>query len=111
MQDLKQMAALTALNDMMSKGRFDICAIRSIGEMLGIKAAGEEYQILQPLHMIEFAKMPPELSDAIPGLIQKVLGVAPVYQFKTMRQEVIEVTPQREVAPQRRGFLQLLGGK
>jgi hypothetical protein len=105
MQDLKQMAALTALNDMMAKGRFDICAIRSIAEMLNIKPAGEAYTILSPLHMIYFDKMPAALRDAVPGLVQQVLGVAPVYQFKTMEREVIEVSP-----TPKRGLLQILGG-
>lgn len=105
MEELKKMAALTALNDMMARGRFDICAIRSIAEMFNIKPAGEAYVILQPLHMIYFDKMPAALRDAIPDLVQQVLGVAPVYQFKTMEQPVIDVSP-----PAKRGLMRLLGG-
>lgn len=104
MEELKKMSAMVALNDMMSKGRFDICTIDSIGAMMNIKPSGEAYTLLRPLHCIYFDKMPTELRDAIPGLIQQVLGISPAYQFKTMDKQVIDVSP-----PEKKGVLHRLG--
>lgn len=97
MNDLKQLAALTALNEMMSKHYFDICTIDSIATMLEINPRGEAYQVLRTLHCVHWNKMPQELRDAVPDLIKQCLGVAPVYRFKTMEQEVIDVTPARKL--------------
>lgn len=95
MQALKELAVITALNDMMKKGRFDICCIREVSVLLGVSPHGsEEYKILSPLHMIYFAEMPLALRDAIPGMVEKMLGVAPTYRFKTPEvAKVIDVTP------------------
>jgi hypothetical protein len=46
-----------------------------------------------------------------PGLIQECLGVAPVFQFKTITPEVIDVTPtMKSGAAKKGGFLRLLAG-
>jgi hypothetical protein len=106
MSDIKELAALTALNDMMDKGRFDICCVREVGKMLGVNAeAHDSYRVLSPLHMIHFGKMPQQLQDAIPKLVQDCLGMAPTFRFKTVKAEVIEVNEQ----PPSKGFLRLLG--
>lgn len=105
MEDLKKMAALTALNNMMAGGHFSICTVDSVAKMLNVQCRCEAYSILTTVHCLDFAKMPAELRNAIPGLIQECLGVAPVYQFKTMDKQVIEV------APPKRGVLRLFGGQ
>lgn len=81
--DLKQLSAVTALNNMFKNGRFDICCIRNVGELLGIdpKSGGEAYRILQPLHCINFSEMPAELRDEIPNLIRQCLQQGPTFQF------------------------------
>jgi hypothetical protein len=105
-EDLKQLSALTALNNMMAGSHFSICTVDRVAEMMGKPLRGSEaYSILQPLHCIDWAKMPPQLREAVPGLIAECLGIEPSFQFKTLEQPVIEVTP----TPERRGFLQLLG--
>lgn len=110
MTDLKQMAALTALNDMMQKGHPNICTIREVGELLGVnpKQDQEAYTILSSLHCVSFGKMPAELREAVPELVQRCLGVSPIYEFKTTRPEVrvIDVTPE---PPKKAGILRLLG--
>lgn len=109
-ENLKQLSALTALNSMMAKGHFSICTIDSVGELLGINPRGcDAYKILHPLHCIDWAKMPQELRDAVPGLIQECLGIAPAFQFKTLEPTLIDVSPKAETPP-RRSFLRLLGG-
>jgi hypothetical protein len=92
--ELKQQIAVTALNEMMRGNHFNICAIDRVADMLGVNArASEAHRTLCPLHCIDWNKMPPQVREAVPGLIQECLGVAPVFQFKTITPEVIDVTP------------------
>lgn len=108
-EDLKELSALTALNNMMQGGHFNICCVDSVGKLLGVKPDDHEsYAILRPLHCVDFAKMPQPLRDAIPSLVQDCLGVSPTYQFKSIKPgDVIEVS-----VPQQRGaLLRLFGGK
>lgn len=106
MNDLREMAALTALNNMMDKGYMDICCVDSVGALMGIKpSAHESYTLLRPLHCVQFDKMPAALREAIPSLVQDCLGVSPTYRFKSARPQVIEVS---EPAP-RKGILRRLG--
>lgn len=102
--DLKQLAAVTALNAMMAGARFNICAIDNIATMLAINAKGDAYDLLCTLHCIEWGKMPIELREAVPGLIKECLSVGPVFKFKNLEPEVIDVAPSKK-----RGLLRLLG--
>lgn len=106
MENLKQASALTALNEMMAKSYFCICTIDKVATLLGVNPKGEAYNILSPLHCIDFAKMPDELRHAIPGLIEQCLGVAPAYRFSTLeRGRIVEVNP----SPSKSGLMRLLG--
>jgi hypothetical protein len=110
MDDLKQLSAITALNHMMSKGHFSLCAIDSVAKLLNVDPHGEAYDILRPLHCIDWAEMPEQLRDAVPSLIQRCLGVAPAFKFSTLKQRTIEVSP----APQSKTagvLLRLMGGR
>ena len=107
MDNLKELSALTALNEMMAKGWFSISVIDKVGELLGVNPRCEAYRILAPLHCIDFDKMPDELRAAIPRLIQECLGITPIFQFKTIARTVIDVTPEQK--PGGHGWLRLLG--
>lgn len=115
--DLKELAAVTALNDMMGKGWFSICTIDNVSKMLGRNPKGQAYDILNALHCVHFDKMPPALRDAIPALIEQCLDCAPTHRFTTVqRHRVIDITPpaaarepERAGEP-RRGLLRLLWG-
>lgn len=104
MADLKKQIAITALNDMMSRGHFSICTIDSVAELLGVNAKGEAYTMLRALHCVDWAKMPQDVRAAVPDLIRDCLGVGPVFRFKTLEPEVIDVAPAK-----RRGFMRMLG--
>lgn len=104
MNDLKQLAAMTALNNMMLKHYFDICAVDSAAKLLNVNRGGDAYDILHALHCVHWEKIPVELRDSIPDLIHKCLGVAPTYQFKSLAQEVLDLTPTKRL-------LQILGRK
>lgn len=108
MSDIKQLAALTALNNMMAGNYFDICTVDSVASLLDVRPqGGEAYKTLRTLHCIHWAKMPQELRAAVPGLVQECLGMAPQYQFKDVTPgKLIHITPEE---PQRRGVLRLLG--
>lgn len=108
-EELKQLSALTSLNNMMRGGHFSICAIDSVGKLLGIEPRGTDaYNVLHALHCVDWGAMPPQLRDAVPGLINECLGIAPAFQFTNAKQgQVIDLTP--EARPAKRGILQLLG--
>lgn len=108
MDNLKELSALTALNEMMAKGWFDICTINAVAELLGVNPRGESYRILYPLHCVHFDKMPGELREAILGLIQDCIGMAPIFQFKTLAQKIIDVSPDQKV--KKRSLLSLFRG-
>ena len=97
MQHLKEMAAMTALNEQLRARHWSICVIDRTAQLLNINARGEAYDILHALHYIDYDKMPRELRDSIPDLIKQCLGISPVYQFQTMQQEVIDVTPAKKL--------------
>ena len=78
---LKELAAITALNNMLAKGWMDICTIRSVAEMLGRDPRGDALEILRSLHCINFNQMPKELRDEIPRLIEQCLNCAPTHRF------------------------------
>lgn len=104
-RDLKDKIAMAALNNMLAGSHFSICTIDTIGEMLGVSVKGEAYAMLRSLHCMDWGKMPAEIKEAVPGLIQECLGVAPVFQFRTMTPVVIEVG----AAPKKDGVLKRLG--
>lgn len=109
MDNVKQVVAITALNKMMSGGHFDICAIRTIAEMLGVDPKGEAYRTLAPLHCVNFSDMPAELRQLIPGLIKECLGVEPIYKFAVLQAVQIRAPEPINVTPEpRRGLMRLL---
>jgi hypothetical protein len=112
MTDLKQLSAVTALNNMMSGGHFNICTIDSVAALLEVQCRGSDaYRILHTLHCVDWGKMPPELRAAVPDLIKECLGIAPVFQFTDTTKRVIDITPPKQEQPEhkRGGFLRLLG--
>lgn len=104
--DLKMLAALTSLNDMMAKGYLNICTINTIAEMLGINPKGDAHRTLHPLHCVNFEKMPAQLRQAIPGLIRECLSIEPTYQFPSPVAKA-EPEPVATAQPEKRG--QLMG--
>lgn len=106
MDDLKQMVAITALNNMMAKGWFDVCTIDKVAQMLGVDPKGEAYRTLAPLHCVNFSEMPHDLKTAIPGLIRGCLGVEPIYRFELPKP--VTTTASQPLEPARRGLMRLL---
>lgn len=80
---IRGLAALTILNTMMENGHVDLQAIWDAANLLGISPQCSGYDILNPLDRMAFSRMPPELREAIPGLVISCLNGAPAYRFTT----------------------------
>lgn len=109
MQNLKTLAAVTALNVMMQKNYFSICAIDSVAKMLGVNPKSEAYDILLTLHCVDWDKMPKELKDAVPELIKECLGIVLTYQLKPLEMPELPKEVKEEIKLYQ--FLKLLGLK
>lgn len=91
--EMKEQAAIVALNEMLKNASFSICTLDSVAELLGVSCRGSEaYNILRTLHCINFAAMPIELRNEIPALIRQCLGRGPEFQFTSLEKEVITVS-------------------
>jgi hypothetical protein len=80
-QQLTHLSALTALNNMLKGKYFDICVIDRVIEILGTVPDGRAYNILRPLHCVNYMDMPRELRDELPSLIERCIE-EPVRQFQ-----------------------------
>lgn len=87
MSDLKLLAAQAALTKMLSDSYFRVCTIEKIVEMNGLKPDREAMAILQTLHCVHYNQMPPELLNALPELIARVLHSP---SFDASRLNIIE---------------------
>lgn len=106
MNDLKQLAAITALNAMMDKGWLDICTIDQVANMMGVNPKGGAYSILRPLHCVHFDKMPAELRKELPNLIRQCLAAEPTFQFELPRGRAVSTVAISSPAEnQERGIL------
>ena len=85
---LAQLSALASLNEMMRKGTFYISTVREVAAALGAVPDHRAMEILQPLHCMSISKMPDELREALPALIERCVNV-PAYQF-----QLTAVTPE-----------------
>lgn len=110
-EDLKTIAALTALNHMLRENHFSVCTIDRVAKMLNVQPRGEAYNILASLHCISYGNMPAELRDAIPDLIRECLNVPATFQFEALhRQPLRIVTVENDAAPKRSVWARLLTG-
>jgi hypothetical protein len=98
MDNIQEMAAMTALNKMFKKGYFDICTIDSVADIMKVNTrGGREYTILRALHCVDYKDMPKELYDELPQLIQSCLGISPIFEFEHLKQKRIVVSPFRRI--------------
>lgn len=90
---IKQLVAITALNEMMRSGFFSICTIDKVGSLLCLDVRNDSYKILSVLHCVSFSNMPPEVRSAIPGLINDCLGSNDIFQFTDLKTKIIDISP------------------
>lgn len=82
---LQAHAITVALQDMMRRGRFDICTIRKILEITGSVPTREDWATCELLHCVDFKDFPPGLRLEFPRLLERVLN-APAMKL-TIRYE------------------------
>lgn len=92
-EQLQTLAVVASLNKMLKSSYFDICTVDSIMKILQLPADGEVYDILRTLHCVHYAQMPKELREAIPEMLQSVMGVSPTYKFQNLDSVVLDVSP------------------
>lgn len=95
MNDLKQLAAATAIKDMFERGWLNICAVDKIGEMLAINVKNSEYYpILHTLHCVHFNRMDKTLRESIPLMLKDCFKMS---ESITLEQACDIVKPDVEV--------------
>ncbi len=107
--DVKALAALTALNEMFAGSHFSICTIDTVAKMLGVQPEQEAHDTLRALHCINWNKMPRQLRDQVPALIQQALGngtEAFQFELRPAGSNALQVLDQSKHT--RRPFLQRL---
>ena len=80
-QNTKAEVAIVAINEMMKKSFFSICAVDRAADVLGVRPRKESYDMLHALHCVNFSSMPRSLQEKIPYLIADCLGDPPAFQF------------------------------
>lgn len=73
MNDLDAIIIETALRKMVNGGYLSISTINEIVKLKRIIPDAQVYQRLSLLHCVHFSDMPPEVRDALPGMIRQVL--------------------------------------
>lgn len=71
--ETKRLVVTQALNDLFTKGHFSICGLNSILEVMGNPYRGEAYTLLRTLHCVDYNKMPADLRNRIPQLVNECL--------------------------------------
>lgn len=109
MDDLKALAALTALNEMFASSHFSICTIDKVATLLGVHPQRDAYNTLRTLHCVDWNRMPRQLRDSVPQLVQQALadGSTPVqFELKREANQALQVLDQSKYT--RRPLLQRL---
>lgn len=73
--NLKILAAETALKKMLCGRHFSICEIDQVISLLKTIRGEDEYRILSALHCVNFSEIPKELYREFPNLIKKAIGI------------------------------------
>lgn len=80
MNELKMKIAALALNEMMRKPFFSICAVTDAADVLGCNPRlSVHYDDLRALHCIDWRRMPEELRRAVPVMIAECLALPPQF--------------------------------
>ena len=63
----------TAVRDLFDKDWFDICVLDKLLKVIDARKAGPAYDMLRLMHCVHYDKMPPDLRDRIPHLVNECL--------------------------------------
>jgi hypothetical protein len=73
MPEVKRMVVLTATKKLLTQSFFNISDLRGIATVVGVPTNGGAWTMLQTLHCVDYAAMPPMLREAIPHLVNECL--------------------------------------
>lgn len=79
MNETQALAVRAALTKMVSQGWLSICVIDTILKTTGGVPDRQDYQTLKLLHCVSFDEMEPALRAQLPGLVERVVGAAPIF--------------------------------
>lgn len=71
--ETRQLVVTAALNDLFTKKWFDMCNLNKVREIVNAPKNSEAYKLLDALHCVDYDKMPPDLRERIPHLVNEVL--------------------------------------
>lgn len=71
--ETRQLVVTAALNDLFTKQWFDMCNLNKVREIVNAPRNSEAYKLLDALHCVAYDKMPPDLRNRIPQLVNEVL--------------------------------------
>lgn len=74
-EELAQLSASAALKRMLERGSFCICTMRTVAQALGRVPDPAANRILEPLHCVSYADMPPALRQELPALMGRYLQI------------------------------------
>jgi len=71
--ETKQLIVQTAVKDLFEKDCFDICVLDKLLKIIDARKAGPAYDMLRLMHCVHYDKMPADLRDRIPHLVNECL--------------------------------------
>ena len=74
LERLRGLVVAVSLKKMFEGSHFSICTVQDCLKAVKIIADGDTMEILQPLHCVDWAKMPPELRNEVFHRIMKMFG-------------------------------------
>lgn len=77
MPETKQLVAKVLLDHLFTKRFFDICNVAQLCELAGRPINTPAYRVLHGLHCVDYQKMPPELLEQLPQLVNECLRPPP----------------------------------
>jgi hypothetical protein len=73
MPEVKRLVVQTALNSLFTENFFSICTLDKVMDIIGANDKTEAYKQLRALHCVHYNKMPPELREILPRLVNEAL--------------------------------------
>jgi len=64
---------MAALDDLFHKDWFDVCNLKNVMEICNAPRSSEAYKLLNALHCVHYSRMPADLRDRIPHLVNECL--------------------------------------
>lgn len=71
--ETKQLVVKQAVKKLFEDRHFSICTLDRAIDLIGARQGGEAYKMLHTLHCVDYDKMPPELREKIPHLVNECL--------------------------------------